>query len=89
MKFILRNEIPTLQKGESAICIDSLSVITYTEYEGFREQSLKDFKKLPVVLLTEIKDFLNETHTDVKAFSMEGTIGDIDTILEALVAPTP
>ena len=65
MKSILREDIPTLQKGETAICIDSLSIIKYTLFEGIKEQSLKDVTKIPVEILQEIKQFLNETYQDV------------------------
>lgn len=64
MKFILRKDIPTLTKGETGICIDSFSIITHTQFEGLREQSLKDIKSIPVEILEELRDFLNATYVD-------------------------
>lgn len=64
MKFILRADIPTLVEGETAICLDSSSIIKYTAYEGLKEQSLKDLSKVPVAILEEIRDFLNDAYQD-------------------------
>lgn len=68
MKFILRKDIPTLVKGETGICIDSFSIITHTQFEGLREQSLKDIKSIPVETLEELRNFLNETYADIKQY---------------------
>jgi glutaredoxin 2 len=75
MKFIMRKDIPTLQKKESAICVDSLSIITHTKYEGLKELSLKNFEAIPVKTLQEITDFLNEAH------SGSGGSGDFENIV--------
>lgn len=76
MKFILRKDIPTLAKGETGICIDSFSIITHTQFEGLREQSLKDIKAIPVGILEELRDFLNETYTDIKQYFIVRFISD-------------
>lgn len=68
MRFILRKDIPTLVKGETGICLDSFSIVTHTEFEGLREQSLKDIKSIPVEILEELRDFLNETYADIKHY---------------------
>lgn len=68
MRFILRKDVPTLAKGETGICIDSFSIITHTQFEGLREQSLKDIKSIPVALLEELRNFLNETYADIKQY---------------------
>ena len=68
MKFILRKDVPTLAKGETGICIDSFSIITHTQFEGLREQSLKDIKSIPVEILEELRNFLNETYADIKQY---------------------
>ena len=68
MRFILRKDIPTLAKGERGICIDSFSIITHTQFEGVREQSLKDIKAIPVEILEELRNFLNETYADIKQY---------------------
>ena len=65
MRFILRKDVPTLAKGETGICIDSFSIITHTQFEGLREQSLKDIKAIPVVILKELRNFLNETYAEI------------------------
>lgn len=76
MKFILRKDIPTLAKGETGICIDSFSIITHTQFEGLREQSLKDIKAIPVGILEELRDFLNETYADIKQYFIIRFISD-------------
>ena len=65
MRFILRKDVPTLAKGETGMCIDSFSIITHTQFEGLREQSLKDIKAIPVELLEELRNFLNETYAEI------------------------
>lgn len=68
MRFILRKDIPTLVEGETGICIDSFSIITNTQFEGLREQSLKDIKSIPVTILEELRNFLNETYADINQY---------------------
>ena len=79
MKFILRKDIPTLAKGETGICIDSFSIITHTHFEGMREQSLKDIKSVPVGILEELRNFLNETYADIKQYFIVRFISGIST----------
>lgn len=76
MRFILRKDIPTLVKGETGICLDSFSIITHTQFEGLREQSLKDIKSIPVETLEELRNFLNETYADIKQYFIVRFISD-------------
>lgn len=85
MKFILRKDIPTLVKGEIGICLDRFSIVTYTEFEGLKEHSLKDLTGVPVTLLEEVRNFLNEAYADIKGFFIVKFI--IDSVETPVAAP--
>lgn len=65
MKFILEQDMGNLAIGERAICLDRLSYVKKSRYEGVIEIPLKDIRGIPKEDLRDIVNFLNDAYKDV------------------------